>query len=514
MDNGSPHRARPRTATALAILGVLVLALLQRLIVAPNSDVAWLLTVAEKMLDGNVLYRDILETNPPFSVYLYTPAVIVARAFSLRPESMVDAMAILLALASLYASYRIAPKKPPPRDVHGAAIGLTALAVLTLLPGVAFGEREHIALILFMPCLALALRRAAGESARAGAVLTAGVCAGTVVCIKPHFALAVATASLAAALARRSWRPLFAPEHFIAAGIGAVYVASIFVLHPAFWSDILPLVRLLYIPVRKPLADMLDGALPVFALELAAIAAWLALRRREAIDLAFAVTGAAMLGFLLAALVQGKGWPYHFYPAFGLLALMVAGAAFRREQPGAEPVTLAISIALAAQFWLWFGAGLDMRGLDAKVRAIKERPAMISIVSDFAAGFPTVRSVGGIWVGRAFSRWVSWHAMGLAAEAGGDAGLIAAYRAAEAADRRELASDILAGRPDVILIERAPFDFLGWARRDAQIAALITCYAPRGRHVVGAPAGPGGGGLDVEVFGLRAPAPLAEGCAP
>ena len=30
-----------------------------------NVDVAWLLTVGEKMLDGQRLYVDILETNPP-----------------------------------------------------------------------------------------------------------------------------------------------------------------------------------------------------------------------------------------------------------------------------------------------------------------------------------------------------------------------------------------------------------------------------------------------------------------
>ena len=48
-------------------------------------------------------------------------------------------------------------------------------------------------------------------------------------------------------------------------------------------------------------------------------------------------------------------------------------------------------------------------------------------------------------------------------------------------ERRMLAQDIVNGRPDIILVQLTPeLDWLEWAQRDGELAALLSAYAPAG----------------------------------
>ena len=49
-----------------------------------NADVSWLLTLAEKLLDGR---RDYIEVNPPGAIFAYIPAVWLARMAGILPKS-------------------------------------------------------------------------------------------------------------------------------------------------------------------------------------------------------------------------------------------------------------------------------------------------------------------------------------------------------------------------------------------------------------------------------------------
>ena len=55
---------------------VVVAAILLRVRCVENADVSWLLTLAEKFLDGR---RDFIEINPPGAIFAYVPAVWLAR---------------------------------------------------------------------------------------------------------------------------------------------------------------------------------------------------------------------------------------------------------------------------------------------------------------------------------------------------------------------------------------------------------------------------------------------------
>src|SRR3954454_18199857 len=95
-------RNRPTRGPALLIgLGAaLIAALIQSLFLTVDCDVSWLITVNEKMLAGQRLYADIVEVNPPASIWLYTPFVWFAHALHLRPEAVITTAFIAGALAS------------------------------------------------------------------------------------------------------------------------------------------------------------------------------------------------------------------------------------------------------------------------------------------------------------------------------------------------------------------------------------------------------------------------------
>ena len=81
----------------LLLIGVVfAIAILLRQVVPLNTDVSWLLVVCERMLDGQHLYRDIVEINPPMAAFAYLPAVALARALGIDPRHVIDAQIAVL----------------------------------------------------------------------------------------------------------------------------------------------------------------------------------------------------------------------------------------------------------------------------------------------------------------------------------------------------------------------------------------------------------------------------------
>ena len=79
-----------------AVVAVFMVAIMLRGVLPFNVDVSWWLTICERMLDGQRLYVDILETNPPMAASVYMPGVVVARAIHMRPEVVTNGLIFLL----------------------------------------------------------------------------------------------------------------------------------------------------------------------------------------------------------------------------------------------------------------------------------------------------------------------------------------------------------------------------------------------------------------------------------
>lgn len=468
----------------LPLLAIFVAGMVLRNFVVSNTDVSWLITLCEKALNGERPYADYIEVNPPASIWLYMTPVWLARVLGVRPEFMVDAFVFAAAIVSLILSAAILRRAALWSRQAVFQLAAVFAAVLLLLPAQTFGEREHIALMTFLPFLAIAALRAKALLPSLFFVVIAGLGAGVTAIIKPHFAFAMIFVSAAAAYEVKNWRVFFALENWIAGASLLAYAAAVYLLYPEFVAHTLPLVAEIYVPVRAELwRFLLQVATPVLALLLLAI--WL-LKRRTALQTPFSLLLAACFGFAISYYAQLKGWSYHAYPMLAL-AFVAAAVAFAGRWPitqnssetlseRTKRLCSAFSIAfLAAATFVWMTFAVDMRPIYEVIAKSAPRPTVIGITSDIAVGHPLTRALGGKWVGRVCSQWITAGAKILKAETS-DPVQRARYDELEAYDRNLLIEDIRRAKPDIILVEQISFDWMKWALSDAVLARELDNY--------------------------------------
>src|SRR5262249_18542521 len=66
-----------------------------------TPDVSWLITVCERILNGERAYVDFFATTPPVAMLLYMPGVLLSRLTGITPEAATFAFAYTSALVSL-----------------------------------------------------------------------------------------------------------------------------------------------------------------------------------------------------------------------------------------------------------------------------------------------------------------------------------------------------------------------------------------------------------------------------
>ncbi len=279
------------------------------------TDTSWLITVCERVLAGEKLYVDLIETNPPFSVWLYMPPVALAQLLGVAPEILVHGWTYLAAIVGLGFAGVIVRRAGFPEGRALFRLAPVFYALLVIMPGNAFSQREHIAMALFLPLLALTAWRARGEASAAppaGIAVLAGLCGSVLVLVKPYYALMVLMPALLVVIRQRSLRPLFAPEYWTIGSVCAAYLALVVVFHREFIGDVYPMVAETYVQVR-----FLPTVLARYALPYAAVMAlvWLLSRRRGDQELATVAMLASAAG-IVCLVHQGKGFAYHAYPAF------------------------------------------------------------------------------------------------------------------------------------------------------------------------------------------------------
>jgi hypothetical protein len=468
--NWSAPQVRP--ALLIGLVAAVIAAFVQSFLVPVDCDVSWLITVNEKILSGQRAYIDIVEVNPPASIWLYTPAVWLSEQLRLHAEAVVVASFILLALLSTIFTLAIANRlrRRPNPIVLAAALSFAGL----ILPLGTFAQREHAALLFAAPALAalavLSERGALPLAWRVGA----GIAAGLVIAIKPHFALAIAPAFAFAAWKSRTPRPIL-PVAAAAAAVVAAYATAIIAFTPAYLK-LVPLFAELYAPLHEQWPTLLRGPVVIVPLAIYALAFVLRPPRVGPLAAMFLVGSA---GFALAGLVQARGYLNHALPG---MALGFAGLALLTTEPGVDAarrrLVVLTGVALACFELYAMGSIQPIPGLaEAVARVAPPRPSVITLGTELRTGHPLVRNVDGRWAGSRAALFIAAGAHArLASEVRQpDPRLQRWYRA----DIESFADDVRRERPDVVLVDADPG--LAWLRNEPQVRAVMAAYRPRAR---------------------------------
>jgi hypothetical protein len=455
----NPHAS---TVAVVALAGLAIA--IQCLWMPVDADVSWLITVCERMLGGDRLYVDIVEVNPPASVWLYFPFVWTAGQLGLRPEAVIVGGFVVGALASIAATVRLAALLERGGRSHWLPPAL-AFATLVLPMGL-FAEREHAALLLALPSLAALAVIAEGKPLPRQSTIAWGAAAGLVIVLKPPFALAILPAAIWATTRRRSVRPLL-PAIASAAAVCGSYAVAVAMLAPAYFAW-LPVLEQTYLRMHEVWWKLLVGIL-LFPGVSAALAAILRPSRFPPLAVAWAL-GAA--GFAAAGLVQGKNYPNHWLPgaALAALALAVALAVRRTDSGRRRRVAAGLAILIAMELHAT-AIRPDPALASAIERVAPPSPGIMALSTELDTGHPVTRNVGGHWVG---SRAALFTAAGARYVGLDHPEAAALYRA----DIHSLAVDVARHRPDLILVNLSEKRQL---MAEPEIALAMKAYRLAGR---------------------------------
>jgi len=464
--------------TSLLMVGIVFLiAIGLRQIVPLNTDVSWLLVVCERMLDGQHLYGDIIEINPPMAAFAYLPGVALARMLGVDPRHVIDAQLLLLAAASLFAVARILRLSPSLAPVNLGPLAIWSAAVVTILPMHVFAQREHMAMLTFLPALAVYALRSNREPVPLWAILVAGAGAGITLAFKPFFTVPAALCILFAAIRARSWLTLFAPENIIAAVLVIAVSVGTYVFYPEYFTVTYPLVRDTYLSWSMPLSVIfLNDATLVFAIAMVSV---LLGQQKRAPDNLLLVTALASAGFAVSFYLQRRGWAYHSYPmvAVALLAMgqALTGASGARSRGGEilSALVLAVSFILGMQ---WFYAGVYVGPVRQAVEGLVPHPKILVLSGEAAIGHPLVRDVNGVWVSRQENLWIREFVRLTRERTVVDAATDAKLNDYLALERKWLIEDFRKTPPDIVLVDNLRSEWGAWARADGEVSDLLKPY--------------------------------------
>jgi hypothetical protein len=462
----------------LGVVLLFVAAMAMRHVVAGNTDVSWLVIAGERWLDGQRLYSDIVETNPPMAVLIYIPGILIARAFGIPAEIVLDGLVFAAIAVSLAITARILKNSSALAPSQRWPLALLAVMVLTILPVQVFGQREHIAVLALLPAFGVLTLRIRQQTPPAWAIAIAGIGLGLALSFKPHFVIPVLCCLAVVALHLKSWRIIIAPEHFIAAAVIAGYGACMLAFFPEYFTVMVPLLRDVY-TIGLPLARMLEK--PVVPLWGIALIAAVLLKRGKAFDAADALLLAASLGFGLVYFVQRKGWPYHSYPMM-VFALLAFGCAMTssNDRAALERGWLAgASAVLAALFALsmgWFNHSLDARPLQAAVARLGPHPTILAISGNAGIAHPLTRAVGGVWVSREQELLVASYDRYLRGTESPNPQTLANLDRYAAREREWLIADFRKYRPTIVLVDNFTDGWTSWAQASPELVDLLKGY--------------------------------------
>ncbi|WP_159998032.1 hypothetical protein [Roseomonas sp. 18066] len=450
-----------RSVICLGIVAVTLAVVLFALLRAPmKDDLAWLLWVAGQWLRGQELYIDLVEVNPPLIIWLSAIPVMLADLTGLTSKQVALPM---IAAAALGSAWTVAGllRGTSPVFAHRPATFAAIASVLLVMPGVEFGQREHLMVIAVLPHLALLIRTLEGQKASLGMSLGAGVLAGLGVALKPRYVLCLGAIELAGWL-HRGFRIRLAP---LVAGIaGLLYLASIVWFVPAFIERAVPLALTLYGGTDTgPLQLARESWVLLLGLATCLVLTWRTDRGGAASGVMLVLTAFAAAA-TVAMFMDGKNWFYHRIPALMAvtfaLVFWCADVALRRGPRLRFRMAL---LALAMIPLTLYVQQTSVRIYERLVLAVEpdqttevrlERLIRREKVRSYMAfsewiglGFPVVNNTNVTWASRFDSMWALRGEIWRARQDGGVA-------PDEWPIRHWVVQDFMEGCPDLVVVDR------------------------------------------------------------
>lgn len=284
-----------------------------------NHDVAWVLYSSRWLLEGKQFGRDIIAANPPFIWWLSTIPEFFADATGIPSILAFRVFVSVIILASLAACNEILRTMGTDRSERFLFVTVGAY-VFTLGVHRDFGQRESLTLLLILPYLLTAAMRMHGREINVPAAFAIGLTAGFGLAFKPHFIAVPVAVEIALILQQRTFRTVLRSEALGGlASVGLCLISLVLFARP-WLTDVLPDIARVYWAFDAPISSVLKA----YAVTLGLLTASILVVWRMRGPKAPAILLLASAGFAVAALLQTKGYSYHFHPVKACILLALA----------------------------------------------------------------------------------------------------------------------------------------------------------------------------------------------
>lgn len=367
------------------------------------TDVTFLLIMNERILDGERMYIDVRDINPPFSVWLYFPYAALEKLTGFSAYIWLGlGLSAWLTLSLLFINLLMRDGLQISQSDRKRFLPFMAIFCVFLMPS-QVAQREHFCGLAALPFFFLLSARIKYHyQPKLWLAVSIGALAGTLLILKPHYALGFGLPIMYVAWRRQNWRYLFLLEAWMIAVMVIGYWLVAYISVPAFFEHIVPIALDTYqVRVRKLPIDLISYFL--LFLVPALLLVWL-LRILGVIPVTVQVLAIASFGFSIAYLVQGKGWSYHMMPAL----LCLVAAYFYAFQIAASPDVGNSKLARLKRFsyafvlYIWPATTIVVFPAipPSAVVEFKANPSILFITSNIGVSAPIVKALDAKWVDR------------------------------------------------------------------------------------------------------------------
>jgi hypothetical protein len=287
--------------------------------------------MARLLVRGKIPYVDMLDSNPPLIYYLDTIPAIFSQYCHIPPPLAFNLFVWAIAVISLVASGSVLLRTKHLHHFFYLAPLLVALASLSCVLRIDFGQREHLFVLLYAPFFFLRSFRRRNENFGQAESILIGILGGIGICLKHYFVAVAAAVEIFWLIQDRRYRLLFTPEVFAAGSIAVIYALHfLFVpasMRDAYFSFIVPLYSFGYIFWDAADIFILNcyGVQEFQVMLILVLLAQLMPRRLNLLPPIVVLT----LSGLCIFDYQGKGWTYQSIPLrFGMFLLLALSASF------------------------------------------------------------------------------------------------------------------------------------------------------------------------------------------
>lgn len=306
-----------------------------------NHDLFWLYTGFLRLTQGQTMAQSFYETNPPLSVFIYTPAFWIAQQDWLSlPHAIFVYTLTLVALSAL--ATRDVLRRAGLDRCQTALICLGLIICGTVLTPPNLGQRDHLLALAAFPLMILLLTRTRGYEAPALVAAPILFFGTFFLLLKPYYGLLPAALMVHRAITQKRISAFWDTDFLVMAAATLLYAVSVWRFFPDYITIILPDVVALYADTGWSV-----NLLRVFFI----ISIWfilmgLSVPRRKVSNYVRPFLYFSALSFIIF-IMMFKGYAYHLLPCLTFLyvaLLLVADGLLRGLIR--EPVIRMLSLCL------------------------------------------------------------------------------------------------------------------------------------------------------------------------